>query len=369
VHRRSGVELRRRDLFVIVVDGHLDIAFNEQCYGRDPRLSAHEIRRREGDRWKERFRGKCMVGIPELEAGRVAIVFATIFVPRARDVEAFRFDPDLAYTTAGEAEARGLQQLDFYRALAEEGDGVRLLGSRDDLEGLCSGWESGATGAVGFVPLLEGADPIRRPEDVSMWFEKGVRIVGLSWRSTRYAGGTGEPGPLTAAGRELLGALHEAGIVLDLSHASEESFHEEVDLYDGPIIASHSNPRAVCDGDRQLTDDMIQKIAGRGGVIGMVPYNRMLDADWQPGAPPVPLSRVAESIQHVSQVTGTHETAAIGSDFDGGFGADSAPSGIDTVADLPRIGDALADLDFTDDMIYDILGRNWIRFLERSWPG
>jgi membrane dipeptidase len=232
-----------------------------------------------------------------------------------------------------------------------------------------AGWKDGATGSVGLVPLMEGADPIREVDDVAEWFERGVRIVGLAWRRTRYAGGTGAPGPLTPEGRRLVPALGEAGLILDLSHAAEESFFEALDLCEGPVIASHSNPRALCPGDRQLSDDMIRRLAERGGVMGIVPFNRLLLEGWADrGRPAVPLSRVADAIQHVAQVAGTADVVAIGSDFDGGFGAEAAPVGLDTIADLPRLADVLADLSFPDEAIHGILGGNWVRFLERSLP-
>ena len=352
---------------MIVVDGHLDIAFNHQCWERDPRISALETRHREGPKAEQRMRGRCMVGLPELRAGRVAIVFSTVFLPRARDWIDLGDPAGRAYANDAEAESLGLAQLEFYGEL--DGDGFRLVGSRADLKEVLAGWEGDATGDVGLVPLLEGADPIRSPDDVSEWFDRGIRIVGLAWRGTRYAGGTGEPGPLTPAGRKLVPALGRAGIVLDLSHAAEESFFQALDLLEGPVIASHANPRAICPGDRQLSDTMIRAIASRGGVIGVVTFNRMLVERWADiGRPDVPLSRVAEAVHHVAQVTGTHETVAIGSDFDGGFGAEASPKGLDTVADLPRLSDALADLAFPDAAIYDILGRNWIRFLERALP-
>jgi membrane dipeptidase len=162
--------------------------------------------------------------------------------------------------------------------------------------------------------------------------------------------------------------MDRAGVVLDLSHAADESAREALEIFDGPIVASHSNPRAVCDSDRQIPDDLIRAVAERAGVIGAVPFNRMLQAGWSSEDARVPLARVAECIDHVTQTAGTHRAAAIGSDFDGGFGAEAAPEGLDTIADLPRIADALSDRRYTDEQILDVMGRNWIRFLERALP-
>jgi membrane dipeptidase len=354
---------------MILVDGHLDIAFNHLCYGRDPRISALETRKREGVLGEEKSRGFCMVGLPELRRARVAIVFGTIFLAKRKDWEGPGNVDLVTYKDDAEAERNGREQLQFYRTLNDERDGFRLIGTSEDLTSCLEGWKGESVGDVGIVPLLEGADPIRRPEELESWMEEGLRIVGLAWRSTRYAGGTGEPGPLTPAGIELVDALAERGLILDLSHAAEESFFEAIDRFSGTVIASHSNPRALCPGDRQLTDEMIRRLAAREGVIGIVPYNRMLDASWNgPGMPRVPLERVAQAAHHFAQVAGTHRIVAIGSDFDGGFGAASAPRGLDTIADLPRIADTLSDAKFSDAMIADILGGNWIRLLERALP-
>jgi membrane dipeptidase len=114
---------------------------------------------------------------------------------------------------------------------------------------------------------------------------------------------------------------------------------------------------------------MIRRLAHRDGVIGIVPFNRMLDSEWPgPGSARTPLRRVAEAVVHVAEVAGTHRAVAIGSDFDGGFGALSAPHGLDTIADLPRLADALSDEGFADAMIADVLGGNWIRVMKRALP-
>lgn len=367
---------------MIVVDGHLDLGFNHFAVGRDPRESAHVTREREGDLAQQPFRGSCMTGLPEMRASRTAVVFPTLFIARQRDELPVDNPAAVTYATAEEAHACGERQLEYYRELSRDpASGFRLIGTRDELDATVAAWESWPEGNgtprdgnetppdVGFVPLMEGADPIVKPEDAADWFERGVRLVGLSWRSTRYAGGTGEPGPLTAEGRQLVRELDRTGMILDLSHAAEESFFEAMDLYERPAIASHSNARAICPGDRQLSDPMIRRITERGGVIGAVPFNAMLVEGWRDrGAASVPLDRFAEAIHHVTQVAGTHAAAAIGSDFDGGFGAESTPEGLDTIADLPRVGEALADRGFPDDQIHDILGGNWIRFLREHLP-
>lgn len=356
---------------MILVDGHLDIAFGNLCFGRDPRLSALETRAREGEKANEPLRGHCMVGLPELRAARVAVVAATLFsAPR----EAWRGKGDVeraTYTNPEEARERARTQLDFYEELVAEDGGFRLVRSRAELESVTATWENGAIGDVGLLPLMEGAEPIIRPEeDAARWFEDGVRIVGLTWsQGTRYAGGNAAPGPLSSAGRRLLSVLAETGFIVDLSHASEESCRDVLASFEGSLIASHSNPRRICAGERQLSDAVIRGLAERGGMIGIVPYGGHLESDWyESGRPSVPLRRVGEAIQCTTEIAGTHRVVGIGSDFDGGFGAEGTPAGLDTVADLPRLADTMADLGLGDEMIYDILGRNWIRFFVNSLP-
>ncbi|MGH2569921.1 MAG: hypothetical protein ACRDGR_01760, partial [bacterium] len=140
---------------MVVVDGHLDIAFNHACWGRDPRLSAAETRAREGAKSNERWRGSCMVGLPELRAGRVAIVFGTLFAPRAQDWKDSIDIAGLAYANEEEAESIALMQLALYGEIARDGGGFRLVGTRRDLEGVLAGWSGEASGDVDRVlPVL-----------------------------------------------------------------------------------------------------------------------------------------------------------------------------------------------------------------------
>jgi membrane dipeptidase len=225
---------------------------------------------------------------------------------------------------------------------------------------------------VGIVRLMEGADGIRQPKEIEWWVERGVRIVGLAWAGTRYAGGTGEPGPLTADGRRLLVEMASQRTILDLSHASDESFLEAAERYEGVVIASHANPRAMVKDpprpERYLSDDMIRVLAERGGVVGLVPYNRFLKADWRPEDPrqDIRLDRVLDMIDHLCQLTGSAGHAGIGSDFDGGFGVERTPAEIDTVADLGLIGSGLKRRGYADPDVEKILGGNWLRVLRQG---
>jgi membrane dipeptidase len=260
----------------------------------------------------------------------------------------------------------------YYR-LADEDEVFRVVVDRAGLKEVLATWEDGVDlvdRRIGLVPLMEGADPILAPEQAEEWFERGIRIVGLAWVSTRYAGGTHEPGGLTTDGMELLEVMSGLGMILDLSHLAEEAYHDAVDRYEGVIIASHANPRRFVDTPRMLSDDQIRMLAERDGVMGIVPYNRFLDPEWRWGdrKDAVSITMVADAVDHVCQVTGSDEHVGIGSDFDGGFGWEHAPGEIDTVADLQLLRRPLLERGYSEEQIEGFFSRNWLRILERGLP-
>jgi membrane dipeptidase len=218
------------------------------------------------------------------------------------------------------------------------------------------------------VLAMEGADPIREPAELPEWYDRGVRVVGPAWSGTRYAGGTREPGPLTTLGRRLLDRMADLTMILDLTHLAEEAYLQALDRYPGPIIASHSNPRRFRPGDRGLSDQMIALLAERQGVVGIVPLNLFLSPEWQMGDPKeaISITTVADAIDYVAQLTGSSEFVGIGSDLDGGFGAESIPAEMDTVADLHLIADVLGERGYSQTDVENILYANWLRVLQRG---
>jgi len=347
----------------LIVDAHEDVAYNAVVYGRDIRGSALETRRREQGSDVPARNGICMVGLPEWLDGRVALVFGTIYAaPQRRG----RGSGPQFYTNAQEAHALGQEQLDYYHRLADGEERVSLVGSQSDLEAVLESWQ-GESPTVGIVPLMEGADPIREPAEAELWFQRGVRLVGLSWKSgSRYAGGDAAQRSLSDLGRELLEVMAELGMILDVSHLAEEAFYEAMGRFEGRVVATHANPRARVPGARQLSDDMIRRLAERGGVMGIVPANPFLRSDWSTNQ--ATLADVVAAIDHVCQVVGDAAHVGIGSDFDGGFGADHTPPAFDTVADLQRIGPALGEAGYAEEQIEAILAGNWLRVLEDALP-
>ncbi len=346
----------------IIVDAHLDLAYNAVVLGRDLTQSVAEIRAAEQGLPSEYHRavGTCLVSVPALLAGHVALAGGSIFVDKAS-----KRHPE-GYQTSAEAHQRAVKQLDYYRRLADEDARVSLVTSEDALDDVLSARETDES-RVGIFIVMEGADPIQEPAELSWWVERGLRGVGLTWSlGSQYAGGNSAPGGLTDAGRELLDAMAEHNLLLDLSHMWEEAAYEALDRYPGPIVATHANPRAFVDSPRMLSDDMIRRIAQRGGVVGVIPFNVMLKEGWRRSDPRLPLNRVVEAMDHVCQVVGHARAVGIGSDFDGGFGLEAVPAEIASAADLPKIGAALAKHGFDAAHVRAILGENWLRVMRQA---
>src|SRR5574341_1224838 len=350
----------------LLVDAHEDIAWNALTCTRDYSKSARWLRLQESGSPIPSYNGNTLLGKEDWLNGRVALIFATLFVSPVRK-RMGEWDTQ-SYQDQDEAHRLAAAQSDYYRRLAEQDRTFRLVESRRALEEVLSSWADDASPAerlIGLLQLMEGADPIVEPAQMEMWFERGVRIVGLAWEATRYAGGTHEPGPLSQDGVRLLDRMNAMGMIVDLSHLAEEAYYQVCDNYPGTLIATHANPRRFLPTSRGLSDEMISVLAERGGVVGIVPYNAFLRPGWRKGDPreEVGLTSVADAIDHVCQLTGSVDHVGIGSDFDGGFGVEHVPVEIDTVADLQKIGALLADRGYTQSQIQAVMSGNWLRIL------
>ncbi|MHB8626742.1 MAG: dipeptidase [Aggregatilineales bacterium] len=363
----------------IILDAHLDIAYNVLRNGRVFTDSVYKQRRREAQLSSEQIKhldGMITVALPEMLLGRVGIAFATIFVSPASNPEFG--DEKISYATPRQAHDRAREQLTVYQRLADDGL-IELIRTKAELERTLATWRDGTEFAqhrLGVVISIEGADPILEPRQFEEWYEWGVRAVGPAWGGTRYSGGavgnTYQPGPLTSLGRELLEVMAGFNAILDVSHMAEESFFEALDRYGGTLIASHSNARRFYDSPRNLTDDMIRQLAERGGVIGIPLYNRFLKRDWRPNHSRKDevtlLGDVIPSIDHICQLTGSVQHVGIGSDMDGGFGWQSIPAEFDTVADEYLIGPALRARGYREEDVAAVLSGNFLRILRQTLP-
>lgn len=358
---------------MLIVDAHQDLSWNVLTFGRDYTLSAEETRQREVGTLAPKQNGDTLLGWPDFQRGRIAIIFSTLFAAPARR-KMGEWDIQY-YLDTNQAVERYQAQLDVYHRLADEAPNkFRLLLNKSDLVAHLEDWKpETASPPVGLVILMEGAEGVRSPSALAEWWQRGVRLIGPAWTGTRFCGGTGEPGPLTKEGYALLEGMADHGFSLDVSHMDEKAVLQSLDAYPGPILASHANAAALLkgiDSNRFLSDRVITGLLERDAVIGVVPYNRFLLPGWEErdGRYLVTLDYVIAQIDYICQMAGDAQHVGIGSDFDGGFGLQRVPDGIDTVADLTKLSPLLSEKGYTDDDIAAILGKNWIRFLENSFP-
>lgn len=389
---------------MLIVDAHEDLAANMLEFGRDYTRPAAETRRLETGGVVPERNGDTLLGWAEYQRGRVALVFATLFVTPAHRREPWE---KFYYRDISEANRLYRQQVDIYHRLVDEhADMFRLIQDRAALEDLLAHWErkemdlpesepdaeegsrparngrepgrevdAPAPGGhpVGMVMLMEGAEGVRTPQELEEWRAMGVRLIGPAWAGTRFCGGTRQPGPLTSEGFALLEAMGDLGFVLDVSHMDEQALMQALDVYPGRIVSSHANAQSLVknyETNRHLSDLAIRGLLERDAVLGVVPFNNFLLAGWKRGdrREEVPLSKVADQIDYICQMAGDARHAGIGSDFDGGFGVQSTPPEIDTIADLRKLAPLLAEKGYSDGDIAAILGGNWIEFLTQALP-
>jgi membrane dipeptidase len=254
---------------------------------------------------------------------------------------------------------------------------LRLIRDRQQLDEHITSWQHWEERTdlpqpvPGLVISMESADPILSPGQLAAWKDAGVRMIGPAhYGPGRYAGGTSTELGLTSMGVELLAEMKRLGIILDLTHLSDEAFWQAIDLFDGVVLASHNNCRALVPHQRQFSDEQLHTIIERDGVIGAACDNWMLMPGWIRDAKDngsVYLQDVVNHIDHVCQLAGNSDHAAIGSDLDGGFGREQSPADLNTIADLQNIVDILATRGYRDDDIKAIMHGNWLRLLRRAW--
>jgi membrane dipeptidase len=358
--------------FPLLFDAHLDLAWNAIDWNRDLELPVADIRRREQEqKIPGKARGENTVSFPELRRGRVGLFIATLLARLHRPglMPAFqRYDSMVA------AYAAAMGQLAYYRALEERGF-LRWIRDAKTLLDHVRSWTEGDADRepLGFILSMEGADPVLAPEQVQAWYDAGLRIIGPAhYGVSPYAHGTGTEGGLFPQGPALLQEMARVGMILDVTHLSDQCFDEALDLYQGPVLASHHNCRALVPDQRQLTDEQIRRLISRGAVIGAALDDWMLVPGWvrgqsRPEEAGVTLATVVDHIDRVCQLAGNARHAALGTDLDGGFGKEQSPLDLDTIADLQRFPDLLRKRGYSETDVTGILYGNWVRFFRDAW--
>jgi membrane dipeptidase len=226
---------------------------------------------------------------------------------------------------------------------------------------------------VGYILSLEGADSMVTLQHLEQSYESGLRALGPAhYGPGTYAPGTHESGGLGPAGSDLLREMERLGIILDVTHLSDESLDESMDIFGGAVWASHCNCRALVPGDRQLSDRQLKRVIERGGVIGAALDAWMLIPGWErgvttPESSGVALSHVVDHIDYVCQLAGNSDHAGIGTDLDGGFGREQSPGDLDTIADLQKLPGLLGQRGYQAADIEKIMSGNFLGMLRRAW--
>jgi membrane dipeptidase len=355
---------------MFTIDAHLDLSMNALEWNRDLTRPLEEINAREQGLTDKPDRGNGTVSLPELRKGNVGLVVATQI---ARYVAPD--NPLPGWHSPQQAWAHTQGQLAWYQAMEEQGE-LKQIRNLQELEAHLAYWNQGedkSQKAIGFILSLEGADSIMNLDYLEKAYGYGLRALGPGhYGPGRYAFGTDASAPLSQQGKDLLRKMDELGIILDATHLCDLAFWDALDLFQGPVWASHNNCRALVDHNRQFSDDMIKALIARGAVIGGVFDAWMLSPGWirgksTPKERNVTLATVLDHLDHICQLAGNADHIGIGSDLDGAFGKEQCPADLDSIADLQKIPTLLQQRGYSHQDIEKVMHGNWLRFLKKAW--
>jgi len=355
----------------LIIDAHLDLAMNAMEWNRDLSRPLDEIRNGELNLHDRPDRGKGTVCLPELRKGKVGIVVAT----QLARVRPSSYTPT-AWNSPQQAWAMTQAQLSWYREMETLGEMVQIVdlaGLEKQVELWNDGQQADEGKPVGYILSLEGADSLVDIDYLYRAHSYGLRAMGLShFGPGRYADGTKTAGRIHPQGLELMKAMGELNLILDVTHLTDEGFDQALDLYEGPIWASHHNVRKFVPNQRQLTDVQIKKLIGRGAVIGgmldcWAMDIRFIDTVSDPWQLDIRLEQLVDHWDHICQLAGNPHHIGIGSDLDGIFGTEQSPWDLNSIADLQKFETILQRRGYSESDIDHIFHGNWLRFLRNAW--
>jgi membrane dipeptidase len=352
-----------------IFDAHLDLSLNAIEWNRDLRRPLAELRAGEANLDDKPGRGRGTVTLPEMRRARIGLCVATQLARLEHDA----YSPVFGWRSQPQAWAMTQAQLAWYRAMEEVGELVQIRDARQ-LEEHLARWHGvddamAAKLPVGYLLSLEGADSIRSPAHLERAWSDGLRAIGPAhYGSGVYAQGTSTEGPFPAQGKELLREADRLGMILDVTHLSDESFWQGLELYAGPVWASHHNARAIVPHQRQLGDEMFRALVERNAVVGLALDAWMIVPGWRrgettPQSTNLRLTNLVEHLDHYCQLVGNARHVGIGSDLDGAFGTEQTPVDVDSIADLSRLAELLRARGYSDGDVAGVMSGNFLRFL------
>jgi len=352
----------------MIFDAHLDLSMNALEWNRDLRWTVEEIRNSEKGMNDKPDRGKNTVSFDAMRKGGIGLCVATQI---ARYVKRDSALP--GWNSPQQAWAQTQGQLAWYKEMEREGQLTSIRNSQELQEHL-ELWKSPKKDSpIGYILSLEGADSIVTLDHLEQAWEQGLRAIGPAhYGPGTYAHGTDSVGGIGHKGKELLKKITSLGLILDATHLCDQSFWETMKVYDGPVWASHNNCRKFVNHNRQFADEQITELISRKAVIGIALDAWMMVPDWvrgisTPEAMGVTLDLMVNNIDHICQLAGNSKHVGIGTDLDGAFGKEQSPADLDTIADLQCIPERLKSKGYTALDIENIMSKNFISFLQRTW--
>jgi len=349
-------------------DAHLDLSLNAIEYNRDLRLPIDQVRAEEKGKTDLAGREKGTVVFPEMRKANIGLCVATQLAGCMKPAA-----PIGAWNSPAQAHAMTRGQLAWYRAMEDEGE-LKQLTDWSGIEQHVEEWKSDPENTpIGYILSLEGADSIRTLDDLERSYNQGLRALGPAHYGVgRYALGHDKSGPLSQMGKELIQEMDRLGMILDATHLCDQTLEDALDIYEGPVWASHHNCRKLVDDPRQLPDHLIKRLAERGCVFGIAMDVWMVVPGWErkvtthetmPGAD---LEALANHVDHYVQLLGNTNHIMIGSDLDGGFGYEQTPAGLESIADIPKLFKILESRGYPQDDLEGIASGNALRFLKNA---
>lgn len=243
------------------------------------------------------------------------------------------------------------EMVSVLREVEKNSDIIRLAYTAKDIE------ENKNAGLMSAILTIEG--PAGFGYDGGLLqdlYAVGFRMSTLGWNESNPLTGSHLTGNgLTQQGRDYVNEAQRLGMVVDVSHISDQGFWDIMDITDAPIVASHSNSRALCNVSRNITDEMFTAICSTGGVVGINLYTDFV-------APNADLDSVCDHIFHFLELDPEGKHIALGGDLDG---CDTLPAGFDGIQSYPVLADRLLERGLSETTLYDIFWNNAIGVIER----
>ncbi|KKK36703.1 membrane dipeptidase [Mesobacillus campisalis] len=226
-------------------------------------------------------------------------------------------------------------------------------------------------GKIAAVPTVEGAYSLEEHNAIELlhqYYDLGIRALGFTWNYSNALGEganrvygdtarTPSPAGLTVLGKEVAQEMNKLGMLIDVSHLSEQSFWDVIEVSKAPIMATHSGTSSLREHARNLTDEQLKALAENGGVVGIVFYPDFLKYGYP--AENVYIKDYVDHIDHAVKVAGI-DHVALGSDFDGG----PLPTDIKDASELYKVTEELVNRGYSQGDIEKLLGKNTLRLLK-----